>query len=243
MQYLLRYKIVYILVIGLIHSSNAFSQGEKVINQPDHDNQRFHMGISLGANRAYYHFDHDNRFLQFDSVLAVESIQNTGVHLAWLVNMNLSEHFDLRTYPIYLIFTEKAFEYKLKYPDPFGKEEPTTIRKVQGITLMFPLQIKFSSDRINNYKVYTIAGGKVEYDFAASKGEKNAEKLIKLNKLDYGFEAGIGFHFYLPFTVISPELKVGWGLKNVHSRDPNLKFSNVIDKINSRTITLSLIVE
>jgi hypothetical protein len=229
-------------MIGFAWPSTAFTQ-QVELNLPDHDDKQFHFGINLGANRSYYHFNHDNRFLQYDSVLAVESIQSTGINLAWLVNMRLGEHFDLRTYPLSLIFTEKAFEYSLKYPDPFSNEKSTTIRKVQGITLALPVQIKFSSDRINNLKVYTIAGGKIEYDFAASAGEKNAEKLIKLNKIDYGVEAGIGFHFYFPVFVLSPEVKFGWGFKNVHSRDPDLKFSNVIDNINSRTITLSLIVE
>jgi hypothetical protein len=141
------------------------------------------------------------------------------------------------------VFTEKAFQYRLKYPDRFAKEDSLTTRKIQGITLAFPLQIKFSSDRINNFKVYMMGGGKLEYDFAANAGEKNAEKLMKLNKLDYGIEAGIGFHFYFPVFVLSPELKLGWGLKNAHSRDANLKFSNVIDQIKSRTLTLSLIIE
>ena len=66
---------------------------------------------------------------------------------------------------------------------------------------------------------------------------------MKLEKLDYGIEAGIGFHFYFPVFVLSPELKLGWGMKNVHSRDPNLKYSNVIDEIKSRTINLSFIIE
>ncbi len=233
---------MYILLIGFILPSVALSQ-ERELYLPDHDSKLFHFGISLGANRAYYHFSHDDRFLQFDSVLTVESIQSTGIHLAWLVNMNLGEHFDLRTYPLNLIFTEKAFEYSLKYPDPFLGETPTTIKKVQGITLALPVQLKFSSDRIYNFKVYTIAGGVMEYDFAASAGEKNAETLIKLSKLDYGIEAGIGFHFYFPVFVLTPEIKFGWGFKNVHVRDPNLKFSNVIDQINSRRITLSIIVE
>ncbi len=243
MQYLLRCKITCLLVIGLMFSSVAHAQMEREINLPDHDDKKFHFGINLGANRSYYHFDHNPRFLETDSVLVVESIQSTGINLAWLVNMRLGQHLDLRTYPLNLVFTEKAFQYHLKYPDAFSKEDSITTRKVQGITLALPLQIKFSSDRINNFKVYMLAGGKIEYDFAANAGEKNAEKQIKLNKLDYGFEAGIGFHFYFPVFVLSPEIKLGWGLKNVHSRDPNLKFSNVIDKINSRTISLSLIVE
>lgn len=219
------------------------AQLRKELNLQEHDYKQFHFGINLGTNRAYYHFNFNPRFLQYDSVLVVESLQSQGINLAWLVNMRLGEHFDLRTYPLNLVFTEKAFQYNLKYPSRVDKEDSVTTRKVQGITLSFPVQIKFSSDRIDNFKVYMLAGGKVEYDFAANAGEKNAEKLIKLNKFDYGIEAGIGFHFYFPVFVFSPEIKLGWGFQNVHYRDPDLKFSNVIDQIKSRTIQLSLIVE
>jgi len=243
MQYLLRNKIITFIIATLMLPSLAFSQKGVDLNLFDHDDKKFHFGISLGANRAFYHFDNTPRFLQYDSVLVVESLQNTGINLAWLVNMRLGEHFDLRTYPLDLIFTEKAFQYSLKYPDRFLNEDSITVKKIQGITLALPLQIKFSSDRIQNFKVYMMAGGKIEYDFAASAGEKNAEQLIKLDKIDYGIEAGVGFHFYFPVFVLTPEIKLGWGLKNVHIRDENLKFSNVIDQIKSRTVTLSIIVE
>ena len=244
MQYLLRRKIaVVFLIISCALAPGLSHAQEAEINLPDHDYRAIRFGINAGINRAHYNFGHHPLFLTQDSINVIESLNSTGINLAWLVNFNLNEHFDIRTYPLSLVFTEKAFQYHLKYPDAFSKEDSITTRKVQGITLALPLQIKFSSDRINNFKVYMLAGGKIEYDFAANAGEKNAEKQIKLNKLDYGFEAGIGFHFYFPVFVLSPEIKLGWGLKNVHSRDPNLKFSNVIDKINSRTISLSLIVE
>jgi hypothetical protein len=242
MQHIWRHKIRltgFLMILPFL----SFAQLDKEMYLQEHDYKKFHFGINLGTNRAFYHFDFNPRFLQYDSVLVVESLQSQGINLAWLVNMRLNDHFDLRTYPLNLVFTEKAFQYGLKYPNRVDKEDSITVRKVQGITLSWPVQIKFSSDRINNFKVYVIGGGKVEYDFAANAGEKNAEKLIKLNKLDYGIEAGIGFHFYFPVFVFSPEIKLGWGLKNVHSRDENLKYSNVIDQIKSRTIQLSFIVE
>ena len=52
-----------------------------------------------------------------------------------------------------------------------------------------------------------------------------------------------GFHFYFPMFVLTPEIKMGWGIGNLHSRDTNLKFSNTIDKINSRIVSFSLTVE
>ena len=227
--------------------SVAFTQmtGDAELNLPDHDDQKFHFGINIGVNRANYSFTFDPLFISAanDSISTVESINSTGINLAWLVNMRLSNHFDIRAYPLDLIFTEKAFQYILRKPDRILDEDSITIKKIQGITLALPIQLKFTSDRINNFKVYMMAGGRAEYDFAANAGDKKAERLIKLNKLDYGIDAGIGFHFYFPVFVLTPEIKLGWGFKNVHSRDPNLKFSNVIDKINSRTITLSLTVE
>ena len=243
MQYLLRNKIIHIIIPVLLLPTIAFTQFRESLNLEDHDDKRFHFGICLGVNKAHFSFTHHPIFLQQDSVLVIESISNTGINLAWLVNIRLGEHFDIKTYPLDLVFTEKAFQYHLKYPDKPAGEDSITLKKIQGITLALPIHLKFTSDRINNFKVYMMAGGKLEYDLAANAGAKKAGDLIKLKPLDYGIEAGMGFHFYFPYFVLTPEIKLGWGLSNLHARDENLKFSNVIDKINSRTLTISLTVE
>ena len=103
-----------------------------------------------------------------DSISGIESVNSTGVSLAWLVNIRLSNHFDIRTYPVNLTFTERNFLYNLNYPDKPAGEDSITEKKTQSISLSIPLQIKFSSDRINDFKVYMIAGGKVEYDLASA---------------------------------------------------------------------------
>ena len=92
-------------------------------------------------------------------------------------------------------------------------------------------------------KVYTIAGAKFDYDLASNANAEKAEDLIKLKRSDLSVEVGIGFHIYFPFFVLSPEIKLSSGLKNLHSRDVDLKYSNVIDKINSKMFTFSLTVE
>lgn len=243
MQHLLWRKIIYSAFIFLFCPLIGFSQLREKINQDDHDDKFIRFGINLGTNRSHFSFTHHPLFMQQDSIMVVESINSTGINLAWLVNIRLSEHFDIRTYPVNLTFSEKAFEYNLKYPDRPGGEDSVTQKKVQSITLTLPIQIKFSSDRINNFKVYMMAGVKAEYDLASNAGARKAENLIKLNRFDYGVEAGLGFHFYFPMFVLTPEIKMGWGIGNLHSRDKNLKFSNVIDKINSRMLSFSLTVE
>lgn len=243
MQYLLRYKIIPVIFFIVFSPVLGFSQLRDGINQSDHDEKDFHFGINIGINRSHFNFTHHPLFLQRDSVMVVESVNSTGLNLAWLVEKRISDHFAIRTFPLDLTFTEKAFEYVLKYPDRVGGEDTLTTKKVQSISMSLPVQLKFCSDRIGNFKVYMLGGLKAEYDMAANAGARKAENLIKLNRFDYGIEAGLGFHFYYPYFVLTPEIKMGWGLSNLHSRDPNLKFSNVIDKVNSRTVTFSITVE
>ncbi len=245
MQHLLRRKITSI-IIALLCSHAAMAQIGMDINLPEHDNKLYHFGINLGLNKSHFSFSHHPRFLDsfsVDQISVIESINSTGINLAWLVNLNFNEHWDLRTYPLNLTFTEKAFEYSLKRFDPFLNEGPITIKKVQSITLSLPVLLKFSSDRIGNMKVFTTFGGRFDYDLASNANKKNAEELIKLKATDLSIEGGIGFHIYFPYFVLSPELRVNWGLNNLHQRNPNLRFSSNVDQIYSRMISFSLTVE
>ena len=69
---------------------------------------------------------------------------------------------------------------------------------------------------------------------ASNARAKKAEELVKIQSYDWGPEFGIGFNFFFPSFIFSPEIKISNGLRNIHARDENLKFSNVFDKIQSR---------
>ena len=247
MQYLLRRKIIINIGIAVFFCPLiGFAQLRQEVNQEDHDDKLVRFGITLGSNRSHFAFTHHPLFLNqvpVDSISVIESVNSTGVSLAWLVNFRLGKHFDLRTYPVNLTFTERNFLYNLNFPDNAAQETFTTEKKTQSISLSIPVQIKFSSDRINNFKVYMIGGGKVEYDLASNAGARKAEEQVKLKKFDYAVEVGMGFHFYFPMFVLTPEVKMGWGLGNLHSRDVNLKYSSTIDQVNSRSVFFSLTVE
>ena len=86
-------------------------------------------------------------------------------------------------------------------------------------------------------------GAKFEYDLASNSSARRAENLVKLKSTDFGYEAGIGFNFYFPVFILSPEIKFSNGIRNSHSRDANLKFSSTIDRMSSRMIVFSLIFE
>jgi len=238
MHHLLRRKVTFLVLSFVFCSTASMAQLRDVINQDGHDDKPYHFGINLGYNKSHFNFTHHPLFLQNDTIMDVESINSAGINLAWLVNVRMSNHFDLRVHPLDLTFSEKSFLYSEQYA-----EQPTIEKKVQSITMSFPVQIAFSSDRIKNFKVYTIAGGKFDYDLASNANARKAEDLIKLRPYDFSVELGMGFHIYFPYFVLSPEIKLSSGLMNVHSRDASLRYSNVLDKINSRMVTFSLTVE
>jgi hypothetical protein len=227
-------------LFGCIVLLQTASAQHKELNLYDHDSKPYYFGITLGVNLARFHPDMHSRFLQYDSVLVAEPVNSGGLTLGLLATGRLSNRFQLRFNP-QLMFIERNIYYKLKYPDLDNQTEIT--KKVESVTVSFPVQIKFQSDRIDNFRVYMMTGIKGEIDLASNARAKRAEDLIKINKYDYGVELGLGFNFYFPSFILSPEIKVSNGLNNIHSRDENLKFSSVFDKIFSRMIVLSIHIE
>lgn len=226
---------------GLFCALPASAQFSRVeMYQTDHDAKPYYFGISLGVNLARFHTELHSTFLQGDTVMVAEPVNSGGLALGLHATARISDRFQLRFNP-QLMFMERNIYYKLKYPDPIDGDEVT--KKVESVIITFPLQIKFQSDRIGNFRVYTLAGFKADIDMASNARAKRAEDLVKINKFDYGPEFGIGFNFFFPTFIFSPEIKISNGISNVHSRDANLKYSNVFDKIQSRMIVFTIHLE
>jgi hypothetical protein len=215
---------------------------QKELNMPDHDNKPYYFGITLSFNQSRFLANHHPYFLVQDTVAVAEPANGRGFSLGLAATVNLTPRFELRFNP-QLIFTDKLMFYRLNKPSAAKDELPEMTKKIESILLHFPLHIKFNSDRIGNFRVYLLAGGKFDYDLNSNARAKRAEDLIKITKYDYGVEGGIGFNFYFESFIFSPEIKFSQGLQNLHSRDPNLKFSNVLDKLNSRMIIFSIHLE
>jgi len=106
--------------------------------------------------------------------------------------------------------------------------------------MSFPLQVRLKSDRINNFRVYTLVGAKYDFDLASNAGARNSDNMLKIKKNDYGIEGGIGFQFFMPYFILSPEIKISYGLSNIHARDTELIFSNVVNNMNNRMLMFTL---
>lgn len=246
MYYLLRTKKISLkifLFLLILMGSAAASFAQRGLNLPDHDEKKFYLGIGLLYNNSRFQLSHHPRFLQYDSVMAVNPENTGGFGISGMFTYRISKRFEIRgSFPQFM-FSYKNLTYHLRYPDNGKEETPVMTKRVESILAGLPIHLKFRSDRIDNFRVYMFGGGKIEYDLASTARARRAEELVKLNGFDYGVEAGIGFNFYFPVFILSPEIKISNGLGNSHSRDEGLKYSNVIDKLNSRMVIFSLIFE
>ena len=209
-------------------------------NQPDHDTKPYYFGITIGINLARFQTNLHPRFMQLDTVMVAEPTNAGGLALGLLATARISDRFQFRFNP-QLMFLERNIYYKLRFPDIDNQTE--VVKKVESIIMTFPVQLKFQSDRIGNFRVYTLAGFKADIDMASNARAKRAEDLVKIDRFDYGPEFGIGFNFFFDSFIFSPEIKISNGMRNLHARDKNLIYSSVFDKIQSRMIIFSIHLE
>ncbi len=198
-----------------------------------------HFGFALGFNSADFVVKKVRDFNLLDSVYSVESSSSIGLNLTILANLRIGNYFDLRFLPT-LSFAQRNLDYTLLYNDstPLAKT-----KKVESTYLEFPLELKYKSKRVNNYRAYVIAGFKYGIDMVSqAKVKAEDPDVIKLSRQDYGYEIGFGFDFYMTYFKFSPEIKMYTGMKNLIIPE-NTIFSSPIEALYSKTFTVSFTFE
>lgn len=236
----IRIAALFLLLFASLTGSAQYRYSQVEEYQPDHDLKPYYFGLTVAINMARFQTNLHPRFLQTDSIYVAEPNNAGGLALGLMATARLSNRFQVRFNP-QLMFIERNIYYKRKYPDPDNWTD--VVKKVESVIMSFPFQLKFQSDRIGNFRVYTMAGFKADIDMASNARAKRAEDLVKIEKHDFGPEFGIGFNFFFESFIFSPEIKISNGLRNLHARDENLNYSNVFDKIQSRMIVFSIHLE
>lgn len=228
------------ILVSLLLSLSFFAQAQQELFLEEHDAKPYYFGITLGMNVARFQSELHSHFLNQDSILVAEPLNSGGFALGLLATARLTPRFEARFNP-QLMFTERSIYYRQRYADLDAGLEVT--KPVESVIVSFPIQLKFRSDRIGNFRVYMLGGGKMDYDLASNARARRAENQVKIGKVDLGIEGGIGFNFYFRSFIFSPEIKFSNGLQDMHARDERLKYSAVLDQLKSRMIVFSIHLE
>ena len=224
------------LIVGFLLIFGTLSaQKQKVRNQPYGDQKLYHFGISVGMHLQDLVITNPGIPTE-DGETWFATIPNysPGFSVGLLGDLYLNPFMNLRFSPM-LHFGDKTFEFV----EP--EKEERFLATIRSNYLTLPLDVKFRSMRLNNYRPYFIAGAYTAFDL----GRKTDEALY-FKMLNYGLTVGLGCDFYLPIVKIAPELRFSFGLTDVvdHKRtdltDENLrKYSNAIKKGTTRMISLT----
>jgi hypothetical protein len=227
--------------LGLLLCFSFTSFAQRQLNMEEHDYKPYYFGISLGLNRGSFHSELHPSYLAQDSILTAEPTWSAGFNLGLSATARINHRFEIRFNP-QLIFTERNIQYNLRYRDQLDNLY-TVQKKVESVITSFPFQLRFMSDRIGNFRVYMMGGGKIDMDLASNAQARKADDMIKIGRMDYGFEAGVGFKFYYPSFILAPEIKISNGLGNLHSRSDKLNYSRVLGDMRSRMIVFTIHLE
>jgi hypothetical protein len=229
-----------LIIFGNISAQNFMDQ-----NQPMVDFKRLHFGYLVGLNSQDLHFSHTGIDQNGNKIYSEIPSYSPGFTVGLVGDLALTQYFNLRTVPS-LHFGSKDIVYNNQTGVNIGKET------IKSNYLMVPLELKYSSLRLNNSRPYLIFGGAAAYDLAS---KKDPEDLIRLKKLNYFLEIGVGCDLYFEYFKLNPELKICIGLNNVLDKDrpelfddkgnalPNLQYTNALSKVTSNMIVLSFFFE
>ena len=227
----------FVLILGCmlgLTSWNAMAQRERVKNQPYADMKWFHLGFHVGLHTQDLILTHSGVSTNGETWFAEIPSYSPGFSVGVIGDLYLNPYLNLRFTPA-IHFGDKKFLFR----EQSSGEEFTT--NVRSSYLNFPLDLKYTALRLNNYRPYILAGAYGSFDIGRKKGNP-----LLLKSTDFGLEFGMGCDLYLPFFKLCPELKFCFGLVDLLEKDrpdlvdqTTLKYTQALSKAASRMIVLT----
>lgn len=232
-------KQIILVLLGVALMQQGAKAQDKIMNMAEHDQKPYYFGITFGWNYSTYRIRYSQSFVNSDTFKSIQPKYGPGFNLGLMGNLKLTNFIDLRFNPT-LSFAEKPVSLNAR--DIHGNDSVTN-NTVESIYMQLPFQLKFKSDRIGNFRFYGLTGLKFDYDMAANARSRRKDEFIKVSAADYGYELGVGFEFYYPNFIFSPEIKLSQGMGNQIFKDGKNPVSNAIDVLSTRMIVISIHLE
>ena len=211
--------------------------GGKNYNFYDFQAKPYYFGITLGFNSSRYTPFRSKDFIYTDSIVGVESLNGPGFNLNLIGNLKLGKYFDFRFTPGFS-FAERTLNYTQSTADRAETQE-----KIESVFIEMPFYFRYKSAPYRDKRLFLIAGMKYSYDVATESRTRQADELVRISPHDYSVEYGAGIQIFFPYFILSPEFKISHGIGNTLLFNPTLPESRVLQKVTSRTFTISFHIE
>ena len=231
-------KILVILTLILFSqtvSAQLFSK-EKIKNNENFDKARLSWGFFLGLNNYDFQFTYKQ---DLDEILVEAS---SGFNVGLIADLRLSEHLNLRFEPG-LFISQRNITYNESYFNGIEHTDSDLLRETKSTYVHFPLLLKISTKRLNNFKPFIVGGFSTALNLSSQEKnpDDNSVGQFRLKKNMLFYELGIGVDFYLYWFKFTPSIRGIFALNDeiVRDVDPNSPWTSNVNTMKTRGVFLN----
>lgn len=226
--------VVFFFLLCTHFSQAQLLSGERVLNNENFDMQRWSWGYFLGLNSYDFKFKYE----EYDPspTTGKDRIveRNIGFNVGLVGNLRLNNNLDLRLEPG-VSFNSRGFQVT--------KADPDTWREINATYIHIPLLLKFSTDRLNNFKPFVVGGVSTSLNLSSNENnpDDNYANQFRMTTNSYYYEIGFGIDLYLYYFKLSPSIRGVFAINDELIRDnaSNSIYTGNIEKMSSRAIFIN----
>ncbi|MFP2996310.1 porin family protein [Spongiivirga sp. MCCC 1A20706] len=208
---------------------------DQIINLENKDKDLLSWGYYLGFNQYDFKFNYEEG--QAEDILVNKSI---GFNVGLVGEVRLNDYFDIRFEPG-LYYTQRDLFF------PGFTEQRDILREVKSTYIHFPLLLKISTKRVNNFKPFIVGGVSTSVNLSSNEDnpDDNRSGNFRMKESTYYYELGFGIDFYLYYFKFTPSIRGVFALNNelVPDADANSPWTGNITKMATRGIFINFTFE
>ena len=205
--------IILLLLIYNVASAQMFSK-EKIKNQENFDKQFLTWGYFLGFNSYDFKFEYEPAYATRKDILVESSL---GFNVGLIGDMRINDYFNLRFEPG-LYISQRNLQYNFATTNPSD-----LLREVKSTYVHFPLLLKVSTKRINNFKPFLVGGFSTALNLSSNEKnpDDNSAGQFRTKKGMYFYELGFGIDLYLEWFKFTPSIRGVFAINDELIKDDN----------------------
>jgi hypothetical protein len=238
-----------VIFFGFLLLNFSFSWGQfnenAVLNIPNDDKLPLNWGYFVGLNQFDYQISYLNPSYNTNSSEKVTEIlvqKSTGFNVGLIGEMRINELLDLRLEPGF--YSGKT---TLEFKNQNLITEKDSIREIKSTYINVPLLLKFSANRIGNWRPFIVGGPYAAINLSSKENsiDDNKSGTFKVKKWNYGYQIGVGIDIYLSYFKFTPSIRGVFSITDdaIRDADPQSPWTANIHKMRSRGVFLVLTFE
>lgn len=231
-------KIFPILILCLLAQSlpaQIFTK-EKISNLENFDKQLLTWGFYLGLNNYDFKFTYER---QVKDILVKK---NVGFSVGLVSDLRINDFVNLRFEPG-LFISQRDLQYSTTYFNGMEYSDNDLLREVKSTYIHFPLLLKVSTKRLNNFKPFIIGGFSTALNLSSNEEnpDDNSVGQFRTKKSVNFYELGVGIDFYLYWFKFTPSLRGVFAINDelIRDKEANSPWTKNITTMQTRGVFLN----